>query len=184
MTEKEVLDKQEQAGNSEFFLILIGRFYHAYGNGAFALSRITGYHVRRKQRKMGEVLVLGFPIDLFDSVRDRVRDAGGEMEPIDGKTWKFHGIDGTPDLSMVSEPKPESGGQPEFRVHDRSSVAYHATTDSWLEDAVRHFDLSMATPMDAMLFVNSLKQRLRRQKGCVASQKDGDSEFACESPPG
>ena len=163
MTEKEILDKQEQNGNREFYIMLIGRFYHAYGNGAFALARVTGYHVRRKQRKMGEVLVLGFPIDRFDSVRDRVRDAGGEMEPVDSKTWLFRGLDGTPDLSMVSEPKPSPSVQPVVSASPAEVRMEPAPASNWLEEAVRHFDLSMATPMDAMLFLNQLKQRLQRE---------------------
>ena len=40
MTEKEILDWQEQTGNQEFFLMQVGKFLHAYGNGAFALSRV------------------------------------------------------------------------------------------------------------------------------------------------
>ena len=109
MTEIEILDRQEQTGNREFYLMLIGRFYHAYGCGAFALARVTGYHVRRIQRKQGEVCVLGFPIDSFDSVRDKVT-------------------------------APAACG--------------------WLENEVRNFDLSIATPVDAMIFVCSLKKRL------------------------
>ena len=158
MTEKEILDRQEQNGNREFYLMLIGRFYHAYGNGAFALARLTGYRVRRVNRKMGELYVLGFPIDRFDSVRDKVCDAGGDVECVDGKIWKFSGLDGTPDLTMVKEtvaddpvPAPHLEGAGEASPH------------SWLEDAVRHFDLSMATPMDAMLFLSQLKQRLLRE---------------------
>ena len=56
MTERDILDRQEQNGNSEFYLMLIGKFLHAYGNGAFALSRSTGYRVLRKQRKGADTL--------------------------------------------------------------------------------------------------------------------------------
>ncbi len=60
MTEKEILEHQQQTGNSEFYLMLIGKFLHAYGHGAFALSRGTGYRVMRKQRKqLGEVDMTG-----------------------------------------------------------------------------------------------------------------------------
>ena len=52
---------QEANGNEEFYLMLIGKFLHAYGHGAFALARATGYRVRRKPRKGGEVLTCGFP---------------------------------------------------------------------------------------------------------------------------
>ena len=45
MTEREILDKQEQTGNQEYYLMLVGSFLHAYGNGVFALARATGYRV-------------------------------------------------------------------------------------------------------------------------------------------
>ena len=35
----------------------VGMFYHAYGCGAFALSRATGYRVLCKHRKGGDILV-------------------------------------------------------------------------------------------------------------------------------
>ena len=34
MTEKEILEKQQLNGNREFYMILVGRFLHAYGSGA------------------------------------------------------------------------------------------------------------------------------------------------------
>lgn len=164
MTEQEILTQQEASGNTEFFLILIGRFLHAYGNGAFALARITGYRVRRQQRKSGEVLVLGFPIDRLENVRECIRDAGGDVESVDAKTWKFRGVDGTPDPDMVSEPKqievpPVSAVLPPVEAGKPPCCA----DANWLVEAVRSFDLSDATPIDAMMFLNSLKQRLHRQ---------------------
>lgn len=162
MTEQEVLTRQESTGNTEFFLILIGRFLHAYGNGAFALARVTGYQVRRQQRKVGEVLVLGFPIDRLDSVRDKIRDAGGDVESIDAKTWKFRGVDGTPDEQMISEPRQTEKPQDAVQSITDGQPTIHVD-GSWIADAVRSFDLSTATPIDAMMFLNSLKQRLLRQ---------------------
>ena len=50
MTEKEILEKQEASGNQVFYLMLVGKFFLAYGYGAFALSRGTGYRVMRKAR--------------------------------------------------------------------------------------------------------------------------------------
>ena len=77
MTEREILERQEQTGNQQFLLVLVGSFLHAYGNGAFALARVTGYRVRRKQRRWGEVLTCGFPAIHFDRVRLQVYAAGG-----------------------------------------------------------------------------------------------------------
>ena len=151
MTEKEVLDLQQQSGNQEFYLILIGSFMHAYGNGAFALSRATGYRVMRKQRKqLGEILTTGFPISQLDNVRNKIYDAGGEMEKVNEKTWIFRGINGTPDENLISElinptpgPSPKRGG--EFG----------------LADEILGFNLSMSTPMDAMNLIAKLQKQLK-----------------------
>ena len=171
MTEREILDKQEQTGNQEYYLMLVGSFLHAYGNGAFALARATGYRVLCKQRKWGEVLTVGFPASRLDLVRQRVRDAGGGVEQVDQKTFLFRGIDGTPDPAMVSEPA-RTGGQtrcePELKA-DQSPC-------DWLAEAVRGFNLSVSTPMDAMLFISSLQQRL--------SEQTDNQNNACESPAG
>lgn len=151
MTEKEVLDLQQQSGNQELYLILIGSFLHAYGNGAFALSRVTGYRVMRKQRKqLGEILTTGFPISQLDNVRNKIYDAGGEIEKVDEKTWIFRGINGTPDENLISElinptpgPSPKRGG--EFG----------------LADEILGFNLSMSTPMDAMNLIAKLQKQLK-----------------------
>jgi hypothetical protein len=50
MTEKEILQQQESNGQTAFYLMAVGMFYHAYGCGAFALSRATGYRVLSKHR--------------------------------------------------------------------------------------------------------------------------------------
>lgn len=151
MTEKEVLDLQQQSGNQEFYLILVGSFLHAYGNGAFALSRATGYRVMRKQRKqLGEILTTGFPISQLDSVRNKIYDAGGEIEKVDEKTWIFRGIDGTPDESMIAEPNTTPGPLPK------------RGGELGLVDEIIGFNLSMSTPMDAMNFIAKLQQQLKQ----------------------
>ena len=108
MTEKEILDLQEKSGNHEFYLMLVGKFFIAYGHGAFALSRGSGYRVMRKPRKNGFVLTCGFPIGQFDKVLLRVRDAGGQIEPLEQKLYRFSGLDGTPDERMICEQKVHS----------------------------------------------------------------------------
>ena len=155
------MDLQEQRGNQEFFLILVGSFLHAYGHGAFALSRATGYRVMRKQRKqLGEVLTTGFPIARLDNVREKIFAAGGEMESLDDKTWIFRGINGAPDTALVSEPLPK----PQQAASQPPAVpGAAAASASWLADEVRRFNLSMSTPMDTMNFVNQLQQRLKQR---------------------
>ena len=166
MTEKEVLDLQQQSGNQKFYLILVGSFLHAYGNGAFALSRATGYRVMRKPRKqLGEILTTGFPISQLDSVRNKIYDAGGEIEKVDEKTWIFRGIDGKPDESVISEIiNPTSGPflRPSGSKRPFGSSAPKRGGELGLVDEIIGFNLSMSTPMDAMNFIAKLQQQLKQ----------------------
>ncbi len=135
MTEKEILEHQQQSGNTEFYLMLIGKFLNAYGHGAFALSRATGYRVLRKVRKNGDIITAGFPIGSLDMVRSRIRDAGGYVEQISDKLYRFGGIDGTPDEQMVQVPAATTAA-PKRGADDKGST--------WLAAEVLGFNLSMS----------------------------------------
>ena len=134
MTEKEILQQQEANGQTAFYLMAVGMFYHAYGCGAFALARATSYRVLRKQRKRGDVLVCGFPASQLDTVLQCIREAGGEVEPAGEKTFLFRGLDGTPDETMVAEAK--SPVATSSQVEDSLARA----SFSWLVDAVLSFN--------------------------------------------
>ena len=165
MTEREVLEKQEENGQQGFWLIQIGSFIHAYGNGAFALARATGYTVRRKHRRMGDILTCGFPAERLGQVVQKIEEAGGSAElQSDGKTWFFCGIDGTPDEGMI---KAESV----VRTYSQQLPAAEAVAKeepaglSWLQDAVMGFNLSASTPLQAMMFIGELQKRIRKNEG-------------------
>lgn len=191
MTEKEVLDLQEKSGNKEFYLMLVGKFFLAYGHGAFALSRGTGYRVMRKPRKNGFVLTCGFPIEKFDMVLLRVRDAGGQIEPLEQKLYRFSGLDGTPDERMVCETQPKAirVSDPPVKSVESSEQRVSGCASDWLREALLSFNLSMSTPLDAMNFIGKLQQRLlhhddaEKVQGSDDPQKD-DPGIACESPSG
>lgn len=104
MTEKEVITRQEENGNSTFYLIRIGLFFKAYEHGAFALHRATGYAVKRRHRKTGCLLQAGFPAHVIEAVCRKLADQGAEVRKINDETWTFSGIDGTPDDAVVEEP--------------------------------------------------------------------------------
>ena len=142
MTEQDVLRRQETNGQKEFYLMLIGQFYHAYGHGAFALARATGYRVMRKQRKNGEILTVGFPANCMDRVKARILENRGQIRDIDGKTLLFCGIDGTPDMSLVQE----------------TATEVPIDADSCLSEVLA-FNLSCATPIDTMNFLNQLQKK-------------------------
>ena len=43
MTERELIQQQQELGDSRFLVTRSGKFFSAYGCGAFALARATGY---------------------------------------------------------------------------------------------------------------------------------------------
>jgi hypothetical protein len=135
MTEKEILQQQEVNEQKAFYLIAVGMFYHAYGNGAFALARATGYRVLRKHRKHGDILTCGFPANQLDMVLQRIREAGSEVEQTAEKTFLFRGLDGTPDENMISEQKPQTVTSP------TKDVPQSEAPFSWLVDELLSFNL-------------------------------------------
>ena len=183
MTEKEILQEQENNGQKAFYLMAVGMFYHAYGCGAFALSRATGYRVLCKHRKGGDILVCGFPANQLDSVLQRIREAGGEVEPAGEKTFLFRGLDGTPDEKRVAEPKKAPTPNP-------SPARGEELGGEWLAGELLSFNLSLSTPMDAMNLIARLQRRLREeQKNQEEPQGHPTAEMklidiACESPAG
>lgn len=155
MTEQDVLRRQEINGQTEFYLILAGQFYHAYGNGAFALSRAAGYRVLRRQRRRGTVLTAGFPASVLERVKQRIADKHGTVREVDEKTLLFSGIDGTPDDSLVQEPQPVLVPDAKTAV----PAATDAPDESVLLADLLSFNLSAATPIEAMLFLSNLQRK-------------------------
>ena len=133
MTEKEILQQQESNGQNAFYLMAVGMFYHAYDCGAFALSRATGYRVLSKHRKGGDILTCGFPATQLKTVLQCIREAGGDVEQVGEKTFLFHGLDGTPDESMIAEQKPQTVTSP------TKDVSQPEDSFSWLVDELLSF---------------------------------------------
>lgn len=129
MTEKQVLDLQQT--NSRLYLLMVGQFYHAYNEAAFALSRITGYKILAKNRKMGKIYQLGFGIRQIDSIRQLLATKGMELKMEDdrGQLLSFTGGDTSFDASLVSQPKPKPAPAQEFHSRGPSlsdSMKKHA----------------------------------------------------------
>lgn len=189
MTEQEIIDRQQRTGGSELLLMQVGSFVHAYGPGAFALARLMGYRVVRRQRKsLGEVLTTGFPVARMDLVARRIREAGGTLEQLDARTWQFGGLDTRPDEALVSSPSPRPATAPQ-----PSTAAPPAA--HWLMRELQAFDLANATPLEAMMFLSAMKKRIEEETEAGAAGAashvpgaDGHSEtapdIACRNPAG
>ncbi len=152
MTEQEVLAKQDSETGSRYYLVHIGLFFQAFGNGAFALHRATGYAVRRLRRKTGDVFMAGFPSKQIEVVCQRLREKGARVVTYNERLRSFSGIDGTPDLSIVVEPRTPA---PKVADHPPEKPDY-----TWLAEAVKNFNLSATTPIDAVCFIRDMQQRL------------------------
>ena len=186
MTEKEILQQQDANQQTACYLIAVGMFYHAYGCGAFALSRATGYRVLRKHRKHSDILTCGFPVNQLEMVLQRIREADGEVEQTGEKTFLFRGLDGTPDERLIEEQKPQ------IAISPSKEVLQPEASFSWLANELLSFNLSLSTPMDAMNLIARLQKRLRdEQEQNRQEESQGQPakettimDIACESPAG
>lgn len=155
MTEQELIAKQGAGNNETLYLMKVGMFFHAYEAGAFALARLMHYRVKRKPRKGGrEVLVAGFPADHLPVVAERIRVAGGKVS-VQTDTWvEFSGLNYTTDAALVDEPKEVTAGKTQSATEDKA--------DEW-KRKILAYDLSYATPLDAMNFLSTVQKELRNR---------------------
>ena len=135
MTERELIQQQQELGDSRFLVTRSGKFFSAYGCGAFALARATGFPERHVGRVMEQIIA-----------------AGGKIDRQDDGSFVFSGIDGSEAEALVSIPEKTEGGQD--RKGSKSSY------DNSLQAMILSFDLSRSTPMDAMNFIDLLQKRI------------------------
>jgi hypothetical protein len=152
MTERELIARQQQLGDSSFMVSRCGSFFVAYGAAAFALARATGYRVMRRVRKGGvSVLSLGFPESRVEHVKNRITAAGGMVDSSADDHFLFSGIDGSEDMSLV------------FTPTQRVKSAKRSPIEE-VYDGVMSFDISRSTPLDAMIRLAHLQEIGRADK--------------------
>lgn len=149
MTEKELIDRQQEYGDKHFVVTRSGKFFSAYDCGAFALARATGYRVMRRPRKGGHfVLTVGFPESRLESVMEHIAACGGTVERQETDYFIFSNIDGSADETLVSEQK----------IPEKHSMAREE--ENCLRKQILAFDLSRSTPMEAMNFIDMLQKQI------------------------
>lgn len=152
MTEQELINKQKEYGDSRFTVTRSGKFFCAYGCGAFALARATGYRVMRRPRKGGHsVLTTGFLESRLANVLEQIAACGGEVVVQETDSFVFTGIDGSEDDGLVSEQKPP-------KEHKATGIR---KDEAALRERILSFDLSHSTPMEAMLFLDTLQRQIK-----------------------
>jgi hypothetical protein len=141
--EQELINKQEESGNEVLCLMKIGYFFHAYNAGAYALARVMKYRVRKKVRRSGlKMITAGFPIDNLPSVLELIKAAGGKILSQTDDWIEFTGIDCTSEGIVVMEPEKKVKLEPQ---------------DTAVVEAIRSYDLSRSTPLDALNFIAKLQ---------------------------
>ena len=124
--------KLETANSQTVRLWPEGTFYKVYERSAYLfVTRLRPYEVKRRY----------------------VDKVGGDVEQQEEKVYRFYGIVGTPDMSLVSDPKPKAKQEPLANAQTE--------IENPVISALLSFDLSMSTPMDAMNLISTLQKQLR-----------------------
>lgn len=149
MTEKEIIAKQAENGNTLFYLQKSGLFFRAFDGGAFVLARVSGYSVVRHRRKEGDVLIAGFPEASLPKVMEQFAANGIELTPQSdtGALFLFRGGDPTPDESMVTVAKE--------KVAEADSTDYIYLKD--LRKDLLAINVADCTPQEAMAHLRNLQ---------------------------
>lgn len=159
MTEQEIIERQQENENKEFYLIRQGIFYNAYEGGAYALHRLTGYQLRRKHGKTDGPVTAGFNTKVIEAVLKKIEEQGGTWNKIDENTYSFQGIDGTPEPTAI-EVAPPKAKRTKKPAKPEPAAPGESPDYGWLAEAVRGFNLSAATPIDVVIFVSQLQRKL------------------------
>lgn len=161
MTEQELILRQSELGSDSFLVTKLGNFYSAYDCGAFALARATGYSVMRRPRRGGRfVLTTGFPVGRLDAVLSMIGAAGGCVVYRDECSFVFSGITGSVDEDLVKDAVSKSCSLPTASASS-FDMTDKVDTESQVISLIRSFNLSCATPIDAINFIARLKNILR-----------------------
>ncbi|MCD7935925.1 MAG: hypothetical protein LUG98_03620 [Tannerellaceae bacterium] len=154
---KELIEKQEKTGH--IFLVRQGLFLRGYNSGARMLEHLLGYKVTRISLKSygGEVCVAGFPSDRADRVIEAIRKQGGEIVEKTDCQLEIGGLNYTctPEEIAYYEIKEKKGHkvkEPVNIVHQEEKI---------LARKVLGFNLSAATPLEAMLFLHEIQKEFK-----------------------
>ena len=147
-----ILEKIKLSQNSQsIHLFKEGAFWVAYEYGAYYFWQQKGYKPTKKFVKCinQEVVSVGFPKDVLETVELRVVDAESENTKIFSLE---KGIDAEEFLIWKNSLSVKSMETVRSAVH--TAVAENQS----VIERLRLFDLSNATPMECMLFVSELKK--------------------------
>lgn len=172
MTEREILERQATNGGTEHYMQRSGRFYHAYGGGAFILARVMGYTVKRRHRRGGDVLAAGFPLASLPKVLEQLSGQGievmradetglGDAAPGDGladdSLFVMRGGDPTPDEMLVAVDSSEGEVNSADNCRPESEADYRELRS--LRSELLGLNLAECTAREALMHLRALQIR-------------------------
>ncbi len=165
---KEVLNKQETTGH--VFLVRQGLFLRGYNSGALMLEKLLGYKAQRVFLKVcnSEVCIAGFPSQNLPRVLAAVEKAGGKIVMQNEQIVEIEGLHYTCTPEIIRQhPEKEQlslgatttlpGTSPMPRQQETTTV------EKIITRRVLEYNLSVSTPMEAMLFLSALQKEFGGQ---------------------
>ena len=152
MTERELIQQRQELGDSRFLVTRSGKFFSAYGCGAFALARATGYRVMHRGHEQAKCCAhtdCGKPCRESDGTDNSRRR---ENRPAGRRFFR-----------LFRHRRQRSGGvglHPEETEGRQDRKGSKSSYDNSLQAMILSFDLSRSTPMDAMNFIDLLQKRI------------------------
>ncbi len=160
---KELIQKQESTGH--IFLIRQGLFLRGYNEGALMLEKLLGYKAQRMYLKTckTEVCVAGFPSSNLDRVIATVERAGGAVADQTDGVVEICGLNYpcTPEIILRYKEKEKFMSSASVEKHCRAPDLPLPETlpyERIVAQRVLSYNLSDSTPLEALLFLNSIQK--------------------------
>lgn len=164
----DIIKIQKETGDVLF--VRHGSFYNAYNEAAFFLGHLRHYQVKEKRLRDGSPYYqAGFPPQVLQRIIDDAKEKGGEVvdQAADGSLIRLHGVDTSFDEKLVTQSDPALLLRPRLiRQRPRAMKAD-------VEEVIMEYDIANKTPMEAMIFLNELRNLIaaNRQRQAMAQEQ-------------
>ena len=161
MSVKELIAYQEQT--KRICLHKQGLFFRGYNSGALMLEKLMGYKVNVVFLKSCgmQLCSAGFPSDNLEKVKVGIERQGGKILKANHLMIEIEGLDFPCNETIV-----ESYGPPIRRPLAKKRLATPpapATLAEQVAAKLLGYNMSNATPLEAMLFLDGLQRSLRTE---------------------
>ncbi len=164
----------ELANENNIYLLREGMFYRAYNRSAMRIvTYLKPFKVNHKYVKtvQQEILYVGFPCSSLPSIKKLAIDKGWQVTDSDSMTpshaiTKQNDIDSLSSMIVVQgvsnkEEDYQAWVEKQFADSEGVTPSHPLTKPSELAKLITDFPIENATPMEALMFVNKLKQLVR-----------------------